>query len=412
MKLPSMTTERPELVCPAGNFDKLRFAVAFGADAVYFGGEEFNLRSQADNFGDEETARAVAYCRERGVRAVFLLNAYLHESDIPAARVAARAARDLGPDAVMASDPGMIALLREEGIACELHLSTQMSTLNHLALRFWADAGITRVVLAREATLEEIRAMRAETGIQIEVFVHGALCVSYSGRCLLSRYLAGRDANAGDCAHPCRWTYSLVEQKRPGDYLDIVEHERGTEILASRDLCLVGKLPQYAGAGVDAFKIEGRMKSLYYAANTARIYLDAIKTSGTGEFERRLPFYENELDLVSHRPYTDDIFNEFGGGGYTPPAYVNRAMFMGYRDDGDSGSHPVVVKIRNPFRRGQTLEAIYPIHDTVRDRVLTVETIHDDSGAAVDMARPGGRYLVSFDGPVEEFAVFRRLVDA
>ncbi|MBN2160494.1 MAG: U32 family peptidase [Spirochaetes bacterium] len=401
------TKKRPEIIAPAGNLEKLKFAVLYGADAVYFGGEQHNLRIRSDNFSRDDIAEAVRFCRERGARTVFLMNSFLHEKDIQPARAYLSEIRDFRFDAVMVSDPGMMLLIREAGIESDIHLSTQMSTLNHLAVKFWRDAGVARIVLAREATADEIRAIKEQTGAAVEVFVHGALCIAYSGRCLLSRYLAGRDANRGDCAQACRWRYSLVEEKRPGEPLEIIEHGPCTEILSSKDLCLVGRLDEYIAAGVDALKIEGRMKSIYYTANTVRIYRHAASLAGTAEFANHLPFYREELDLVSHRPYTDDLFNEFGGNGFAPIPTVKKALFLGYKA-GTAPGGGSLVKTFNPVYRGETLDAIFPITDGKRDCSFTVKEIFDDEDRGIDMARPYSFCRVIFDREPDDYAIFRR----
>ena len=311
----------------------------------------------------------------------------------------------------MVSDPGMIVLLREAGLTCDIHLSTQMSTLNRFSVKFWEDAGVSRIVLAREVTLDEIRSIREHTSAGIETFVHGALCISYSGRCLLSRYLSGRDANRGACSHPCRWRYALVEEKREGNHLEIIEHARGTEILSSKDLCLIRRVPEYLAAGVDAFKIEGRMKSLYYAANTTRLYAEAMSLAGNPEaFAANLPFWNRELGLISHRPYTDDLFNEFESMESRSVPYVRGAMFLGYREGPGADETEALVKVFNPIRAGEEIEAIYPIiNHVVRDRKYLVREIIDGESAA-DMARPGRTCRLRFDAPVYEDAVFRRVM--
>ncbi|MCU0847901.1 MAG: U32 family peptidase [Spirochaetes bacterium] len=398
---------RPEIVSPAGNPEKLKFAVRYGADAVYFGGDFHNLRVRADNFSIQEIRDAVKFCLESGVRTVFLLNSFLHENDISAAREYISLLDGIGFDALMVSDPGMMMLIRETGTSADLHLSTQMSTLNHLSIKFWNSIGFKRIVLARETTLDEIKMIRGETDAEIEVFVHGALCISYSGRCLMSRYLSGRDANMGDCSHPCRWKYSLVEKKRPGSYLDLIEHEDGTEIISSKDLCLIEKIRQYSKAGVDAFKIEGRMKSLYYTANVTRIYRHASMAATDGEFMDNLPFWKEELDLVSHRPYTDDLFNEFGEMGFTGTPYIKRSQFMGYKSSMGAGSS-IEIMAANPIRIGDELDAIYPIKNKIIDGRCRVMEIIDRDGGSVNMARPAENYTVVFDEPVADDAIFRK----
>ena len=399
-----------EIVSPAGNPEKLAFAIKYGADAVYFGGKDFNLRDSADNFNIQEISDALETCKKSGVRTIFLLNSFLHENRINEARTYIERIKDFDFGAVMISDPGMLMLLKEMGLKLPIHLSTQMSTLNHLAVKFWMDNGIKRIVLARETTLDEIKQIREFTDAEIEIFVHGAVCVSYSGRCLLSRFLSGRDANLGECSHPCRWNYALVEEKREGAHLEIIEHARGTEILSSKDLCLIGKLHEYVNAGVNAFKIEGRMKSIYYTANTTRIYSHALKnTTGTGVNKNFLRFYEQELDLVSHRPYTDNIFNEFENTGFTEIPYISKALFMGYmesRGDDESEAH---VKAFNPIYVNDDIEAIFPITgDEIKDGSFRVADIRDDNMNSVQMAQPGRIYLIRFDKAVDSNAIFRK----
>jgi len=397
-----------EIVSPAGNPEKLRFGVKYGADNIYFGGSEFNLRVQAGNFTFDELKESAEYCRANGVTTTFLLNSYLHENDVKSAAAYIGKIAGIGFDSVMVSDPGMLMLLKDSGIKADFYLSTQMNVLNHLSVRFWMDAGFRRIVLARETTAEEIRMIKDMTGAEIEVFAHGALCIAYSGRCLLSRYLSGRDANSGDCAQPCRWKYSLIEEKRPGNYLDIIEHARGTEILSSKDLCIIDRIGEFIDAGVDAFKIEGRMKSLYHSANTTRIYKDAVKHAGTPAFSERLPFWIEELDLISHRPYTNDLFNEFGELGYSGVPYIKKASFMGYRYDDSGTSEEIMMKTFNPVYRDEIFDGIYPIKDKVIDGRYRVIKITDEGGNDVNMARPGTVCRIRFDRSVENDAIFRK----
>ncbi len=393
--------------------DKLRFAVHYGADAVYFGGKDFNLRAGTDNFSMEDIARAVDFCVQSRVEAIFLLNAFIHENDLALVKEYLSEIKRIPFRAVMISDPGMLVLVREAGITTPVHLSTQMSTLNHYAIRFWKEAGISRIVLAREVTLEEITRIREKVDAELEVFVHGALCISYSGRCLLSRYFTGRDANRGECTHPCRWKYAIVEENREGNHLDIIEHAHGTEILSSKDLCLIRLLPEYATAGIDAFKIEGRMKSVYYTANTTRVYAEALSLIANPEvFALRLPFWQRELALVSHRPYTEDLFNEFEGmkGKKSIPT-IKGARFLGYYIDKGGDETEIYMKVHNPFSVGETIEAIYPLKGkSVRDRTYRVCEIRHN-GTIIPTAQSGHAYLVRFDAPVHEYAIFRESTD-
>ncbi len=398
------TNKNIELVAPAGNLEKLQAAVHFGAHAVYFGGQQFNLRATTKNFSIPDIEQAVAYAHKHTVKAIFLLNAFLHESDIPVVTEYIQHIKHIPFDAIMISDPGM-ALLVQEYLNIPLHLSTQMSTLNHLAVKFWASHGISRIVLARETTLEEIKQLREHTDIELEIFCHGALCISYSGRCLLSRYLSGRDANQGNCSQPCRWKYSLVEEKRPGNHLDIIEYAHGTEILSSKDLCLINRIPDYINAGINAFKIEGRMKSLYYTANVTRIYRHAIDTFlNGGDSNRYSDVWLNELNLVSHRPYTEDIFNEFNNQSFDGIPYIRKALFMGYCVDQQKN----LVKVFNPVYKGDSYDAIYPIvNNQIHDSPVTVVDIMMD-GNSVSMAQPNTIATIIFDKPLSQWAILRK----
>jgi putative protease len=399
---------RAEIVAPAGNPDKLKFAVAYGADAVYFGGDEFNLRVRADNFTTDDIEQSLALCRQQGVKSIFLLNAFLHEKDLSRVRAYLNEIKGFHFDAIMVSDPAMKALIDESGIECALHLSTQTSVMNHLAVEFWSRAGFSRIVLARETSLDEIKMIRDHSDAEIEIFVHGALCVAYSGRCLLSRYLTGRSANQGDCSQPCRWNYSLIEKKRPGNYCDIIEHASGTEILSSMDLCMIDLIPEYMAAGVGSFKIEGRMKSLYYAANTTRIYKHAVSCAGTPAFAKHLPFWKEELDLISHRPYTADLFNEFNDLPFETIPYIKKALFIGARDDDSGNTKEANIRAYNPFSAGETMDAIYPIDEAIRDHSVMVSSIADLEGAPVERARPGKTYRVCFDHEVQGHCILRK----
>ncbi len=409
-----MSDKKIQIVSPAGNLEKMIFAVKYGADNVYFGGDEFNLRVKAGNFSYEDIKTGIAYCRNASVKTTFLMNAFLHEEDVDAAFEYAERIKELGFDSVMISDPGMLQILKQVGIEADFHLSTQMSTLNSYSVRFWIEAGFKRIVLAREATVDEIKMIKKNTGAEIEVFAHGALCVAYSGRCLLSRYLQGGDANRGDCSQPCRWKYSLMEEKREGDYLPIIEHARGTEIMSSKDLCLLERLEEYIDAGVNAFKIEGRMKSIYHAANTTRIYKHAVKCAGTDDFAKYLPFWLEELNLISHRPYTTDLFNEFGKMGYDGVPYINNALFVAYRSSEENGEDTpdceVTLKTFNPIYRGEVLDGIYPINNEILDDKYKVLKIYFEDGE-IDMGRPNKVYRVLFDKPVLKDAIFRRRLE-
>ena len=401
-----LTDKNIEVVAPAGNIEKLQFAIHYGAHAVYFGGQQFNLRATTKNFSVEDIEKAVSYAHNHQVKAIFLLNAFLHETDIQPVKEYIRVIKHIPFDAIMVSDPGMALLLQEADSTCKLHLSTQMSTLNHLAIQFWQKHGIARIVLARETTLDEIKMIRDYTNCELEIFCHGALCIAYSGRCLLSRYLTGRDANQGNCAHPCRWNYSLVEEKRPGNHLEVAQYN-GTEILSSKDLCLIQRINEYIQAGVNAFKIEGRMKSLYYVANTARIYRHAIDCYNNSiDSSRFKNFWTSELDLVSHRPYTDDLFHEFTNQPFEGVPYIKKALFMGYCTQ--SEAQKSIIKTFNPIYKGDNLDIIYPItNNSIRDSGAIVIDIEVD-GKKCEMAQPNTYPTVVFDKPVDRWAIVRK----
>lgn len=400
------SVNKPSIVAPAGDITKLKTAIAYGADEVYFGGESFNLRTSR-NFDPELLEEASELCRIKGVKTVFLLNAFLHEGSVASAEEYVRKTLHIPFDAVMVSDPGMLTLVRESGFSGALHLSTQMSTLNRLSARFWQNAGVSRLVLAREVTIDEVRSIREHTDIELEAFVHGALCISYSGRCLLSRYLSGRDANNGACSHPCRWHYSLVEEKRPGFHLDIIEYAAGTEILASKDLCMIKKISQLYNAGISAFKIEGRMKSPYYVANTVRLYRHALDCAQKGiPADGFFPFYDSELSKVSHRPYTDDLFNEFSEMENRELPYIKNSEFIGIITSQLSGNK-AEVRMYNPARTGEKVEIIYPPVETPDDHEAQIISIISRDRSDT-IARPGETCILEFDRTVSADGIIRK----
>ena len=314
-----MEIRKPELLLPAGSMDVFRTVLDYGADAVYIGGEAFGLRAMAKNFSTEEMAEAVALAHSRGKKVYVTANILAHNEDLAAAEQYFREMKEIGPDAFIISDPALFMLAKEICPETDLHISTQANNTNYGTFRFWYDLGAKRVVTARELSLEEIREIREKipADMEIETFVHGAMCISYSGRCLLSSFLAGRDANRGACTHPCRWQYALVEEKRPGQYMPVFENERGTFIFNSKDLCMIGHIPELIGAGIDSFKIEGRMKTALYAAVTAR-------TPG-GDPEVHLPGFHHRVFLREAGQQRADLRQQYlpqkldlsrdGGGG-------------------------------------------------------------------------------------------------
>lgn len=403
--------KKPELLAPAGNMEKLKVAVAYGADAVYLGGPQYGLRMGAGNFAPDELPGAAEYAHRHNVKVYVTVNIFAHNRDLRGLREYIASLREAGADGVIVADPGILSLVRSEAPDLRVHLSTQANTTNAAAAAFWEKQGVSRVVLARELSLEEIGEIRDMVGVELEVFVHGAMCISYSGRCLLSRHMTGRDANLGDCAQPCRWRYALMEEKRPGQYFPVLEDGRGTYILSSRDLCLISRLPDLAGAGVDSFKIEGRVKSVHYVATVVKVYREAIDSmeENAGDFGV-IPRWWEELGKVSNRDYTTGFLSggaTLAGHGDVEGIYRRNCTFVGLV----RGYHPerkaVEVEQRNRFFRGETLEVLIPGRPNGR---LKVEAIFDGEGRPVDDApHPCQRVFIPADQPLEEFSMLRRL---
>ncbi len=366
---------KPELLAPAGDWEKLKYALAYGADAVYLGGQAFGLRAYAGNFSFEEMKQAVNWTHALGKKIYVTVNIFAHESDFEELPVYLKQLEGLSVDGVIVSDPGIIALAKEVAPQLPLHLSTQANSTNSYAVGFWLKQGIERIILARELTLEELRDMRCKAEGGLEIFIHGAMCMSYSGRCLLSNYLTGRDANRGECTQPCRWGYSLAEEKRPGEVFPLEEDERGTYVFNSHDLCLLPHLPLLKPINLDSFKIEGRMKSLYYVASTVKVYREAIDTlwdEGEEAFQVKLPQWLEEMDKVSHRDYSAGfLFGKPGANSHNLESshYVRDYDFVGVRFSGgetkDDAADPMNyywawVEQRNNFKRGDVLEVLTP----------------------------------------------------
>lgn len=378
-----------ELLAPAGDMEKLKTAVSFGADAVYFGGQMFSLRAGAGNLSIDEIREAMDWLHERNARGYMTINIYPHNGDIPFLRDYIGKIRDIPIDAFLVSDPGAMALIREQIPDAVLHLSTQANTTNYLTAKFWADQGVKRIVCAREMSLEELRVMRRELpeDTDIEAFVHGAMCISYSGRCLLSNFMAGRDANHGACTHPCRWKYALVEEQRPGEYYPIEEDSYGSYILNSRDLCMIDKIPELADAGVYSFKIEGRMKSMYYVATVVSAYRAAMD-SYLADPENYVfdPAHFEELCKASHREFTHGFyFNKptDKDQNYITSAYIRDYTFAGLVRETDAATGLTTVEQRNKFSVGDTVEIFGPYMPYYEE---TINEMYDEEGVPVQSA--------------------------
>nr|WP_320114871.1 U32 family peptidase [uncultured Desulfuromonas sp.] len=394
-----------ELLVPAGDMDKLKTALRFGADAVYVGGRQFGLRAAAGNFDFEELRQAIDVTHQQGKRIFLTLNAYLRPEDLDGLDAYLEALRPLATDGYIVSDPGVLMRIKQIDPHREIHLSTQVNTTNGESCRFWQQQGVDRVNLARELNLEEIRQIRQCSDIGLEVFVHGAMCVAYSGRCLLSTALTGRSANEGACAQPCRWNYALVEETRPGQYFPIEEDGRGTYIMNSRDLCLLDQVPALIDAGVNSLKIEGRMKTLYYVAAVTRVYRAAIDRYLADPANYRCdPLWVEELDKVSHRPYTTDYLPADDAAVHAADSRYRRTHdFIGVVRDVDEGR--VLIEGRNRFAVGDTIEVIGP---HMRQAAFSVPPCHTEQGESVPVIQPNARVWMTIPGTAAVGDLLRR----
>ena len=367
---------KPELLAPAGDMERLRMAVLYGADAVYLAGTSFGMRSFAGNFSPEELPEAVAFAHAHGVRVHVTVNTMPRGDELPALPAHLRLLNDSGVDALILADLGVFRMAQREAPNCELHISTQVSIANAACAAAWHELGAKRVVLARELSLEEIRVIRRDTPpeLELETFAHGAMCVSYSGRCLLSNYMTGRDSNRGACAQPCRYQYALMEEKRPGEYFPVFEDEKGTYIMNSRDMCMIDHLAELTEAGVDCIKVEGRAKSAYYAAIITGAYRHALDAVAAGEPVD--PVWRDEVEHVSHRRYSTGFF--FGQPGqYTESSRYIRdwqvcAIVTDCTPDGLA-----TLSLRNKFATGDEIELVGP---DCRPFTMTAPVMHDLEG--------------------------------
>lgn len=355
---------KPELLAPAGSMEKCKMALLYGADAVYMGGKMFGLRAFADNFSLEEIQEAVAFAHKMGKKVYVTVNIFAHNEDLTALPAYAQALAAANVDAVLVSDLGVWSLIREAAPDLKLHVSTQANSTNWAAVKAWEQLGADRVVLARELSFQEIGDVAAHTNVELETFVHGAMCISYSGRCWLSSYLTGRDGNRGACAQACRWEYTLKEKNRPGQEFDVAEDERGTYVLNSKDLCLLPYLPQLMGAGVCSFKIEGRMKSAHYVASVVSVYRKAIDAcwQDPKHFQVQKEWLE-ELEKVSHRPYTTGFALAKPGPEsqvYTTSSYIQSHDFVGLVQRYDAKEQRLYIEQRNHVQEGEQLEILQP----------------------------------------------------
>lgn len=403
---------KPELLVPASSLEVLKIAVIFGADAVYIGGEAFGLRAKAKNFSKEDMREGIAFAHEHGVKVYVTVNILAHNEDLEGVREYLYELKELKPDGLIIADPGIFTYAKEICPEIERHISTQANNTNYETYRFWYELGAKRVVTARELSLEEIRGIRAHIpeDMEIETFVHGAMCISYSGRCLLSNYLVGRDANRGACTHPCRWKYSIVEEKRPGEYMPVFENERGTYIFNSKDLCMIEHMDDVLTSGIDSLKIEGRMKTALYVATVARTYRKAIDDymESPEKYKANMDWYKEQISNCTYRQFTTGFF--YGKPDentqiYDNNTYVKEYTYLGFAEDINERGF-VQITQRNKFVTGETIEVMKPNGENIP---VTVKAIYDEDGNQVESApHPQQKLFVDLGIKMEVYDLLRR----
>ena len=399
--------KKMELLAPAGDLEKLKIACVYGADAVYFGGEMFSLRAGAGNMTIEEMKEGIAFAHERGVKCYLTINIFAHNEDIEPLTEYLHKIKDMDLDAYIVSDPGIIDLIQEINPDAEIHLSTQANMTNYRTANFWYKMGVKRIVLAREMTFEEIHEIREKipADMELESFVHGAMCISYSGRCLLSNFMIERDANRGACAHPCRWKYSLVEEQRPGEYYPVEEDGRGTYILNSRDLCMIEYIPQLAEAGIVSAKIEGRMKSIFYVASLVSAYRKAIDAYyADPEHYEFNPQWMAEMTRASHREFTTGFYFRQPTNkdqNYQTSAYTRDYSFTGLVKSYDPETGYAIVEQRNKMVIGDEIEVLGPGVDYF---TMTLKEMYNEEGEPIESApHPQQILKIKMDQPVDTY---------
>ena len=401
-----------ELLIPAGSLDVLKTAVIYGADAVYIGGEAFGLRAKAKNFTTEDMKEGIAFAHERGVKVYVTANILAHNDDLAGVEQYFEELREIRPDALIISDPGVFAIARRILPDMEIHISTQANNTNYETFLFWYGLGAKRVVTARELSLEEIRQIRDRIpeDMEIESFIHGAMCISYSGRGLLSNYFVGRDANQGACTHPCRWKYSVVEETRPGEYLPVYENERGTFIFNSKDLCMIEHIPEMIEAGIDSFKIEGRMKTALYVATVARTYRKAIDDylESPEKYRENMEWYKAEIGKCTYREFTTGFYfhkPESDAQIYDSNTYVKNYTYIGTVEE-VCGDGSFLMEQKNKFSVGESIEIMKP---DGRNIPVSVEEICDEEGVQMESApHPKQRLKVRLSVSPEPYDILRR----
>lgn len=411
-----MRREKPELLVPASSLEVLKTAVIFGADAVYIGGEAFGLRAKAKNFSMEEMREGIRFAHDHEVKVYVTANILAHNDDLEGVREYFKEldsfAKEEKPDALIIADPGVFMIAKEVCPDIERHISTQANNTNYETYRFWYGLGAKRVVSARELSLNEIKELRANIpdDLEIETFIHGAMCISYSGRCLLSNYFTGRDANQGACTHPCRWKYSIVEETRPNEYMPVYENERGTYIFNSKDLCMIEHIPELMESGIDSFKIEGRMKTALYVATVARTYRKAIDDYKVSPelYKKNLPWYLDQISNCTYRQFTTGFF--FGKPSDEAQIYDNNTYLKEYTYLGIVGEQNEEglyrIEQRNKFSVGEEIEIMKPDGENL---TVTVKRIVDEDGADMESApHPKQVLYIDLGHPLEKYDILRR----
>ena len=402
--------KKPELLAPAGNMEKLKMALIYGADAVYLGGKAFGLRAFGGNFDNDELKEAVDFAHGLNKKVYVTVNIYPHNSDMEKLPEYLAFLNDIKVDALLVADLGVFSFARQYAPDVEIHISTQANNTNWVSVNAWKDMGAARVVLAREMSLGEIRTIREKCDVELEMFVHGAMCISYSGRCLMSNYMTGRDSNRGSCAQPCRWKYSLVEEKRPGQYFPVEEDERGTYIFNSKDMCLLPHLPDVIESGVDSLKIEGRMKSVHYVASIVKAYRAAIDSycQSPDGFQLKQEWID-ELGKVSHRQYTTGFYYNKPTADdqiYGSSSYEQTSDFVGLVLAYDEATGFATVEQRNNMKLGQEIEVFQPNLPGYR---MILAEMYNDEGEAIEVApHPQQIVRMKMAHPVEPYAILRR----
>lgn len=404
--------KKPELLIPASSLEVLKTAVVFGADAVYIGGEVFSLRAKSKNFSMEDMREGIAFAHAHGAKVYVTANILAHNGDLDGVEKYFHELKAIGPDALIISDPGVFQIAKEVCPEIEIHISTQANNTNYRTYRFWHSLGAKRVVSARELSMDELRQLRANIpeDLEIETFIHGAMCISYSGRCLLSSYFTGRDANQGACTHPCRWKYAIMEETRPGEYLPVYENERGTYIFNSKDLCMIEHIPELVEAGIDSFKIEGRMKTALYVAVVTRTYRQAIDDYLKDEvlYRSRMDYYKEEIAKCTYRQFTTGFF--FGKPDHDTQIYDNNTYIKAYTYLGligeDRGDGFYGLEQRNKFSVGDAIEVMKP---DGRDLEVTVQAMTDAEGTMIESCpHPKQKIFVNLGVELSPLDLLRR----